>query len=254
MLPPQLARYIRRLRTHLSWVELPVLLLVAVLGVGAWAFVEVAESVSGDETHQLDESVLLAMRNPNDLDDPVGPLWVEEMGRDVTGLGGVAVLVFLTLSATGYLLLSRRRRAALFVFVAVVGGIVLSTLLKQGFDRPRPDLVPHEAHVYSASFPSGHSLMAAVVYLTLGALLARIHSRRSLKVFFLSMAILLTVAIGVSRVYMGVHWPTDVLAGWSVGAVWAVLCWMAAVWFQQRDVVEEPPEGVPEGGALEEPR
>lgn len=238
-----LVPYLRRLRVHLSRVELPVLLLMAVLGSGIWIFAEVTESVVGEETHPFDESILLAMRNPADLDDPVGPLWLEEVGRDVTALGGVAVLVFLTIAVTIYLLLSQRRRAALFVFGAITGGIILSTLLKEGFDRPRPDLVPHESHVYTASFPSGHSLMSAVTYLTLGALLARVHARRKIKVFFLSLAILLTLAIGVSRVYMGVHWPTDVLAGWSAGAVWAVFCWMAALWFQQRGVVEEETEG-----------
>ena len=246
------AQYVRRLRDHLSWVELPVLLLVLVLGGGVWAFIEVAESVAGEETHQVDEYILLAMRNPDDLSDPVGPLWLEEVGRDVTALGGVAVLVFVTFAATVYLLLRRRRGGALFVFGAVLGGILLSMLLKAGFDRPRPDLVPHESHVYSASFPSGHSLMAAVVYLTLGALLARIHSRRAVKVYFLSLAILLTVAIGLSRVYMGVHWPTDVLAGWSAGAVWAVLCWMAALWFQHRGMVEEASEWAAEEHATEQ--
>ncbi len=238
--------YVRRLRDHMRSVELPVLLLLLVLGGGIWFFAELSESVSGGETHQIDEAILLAMRNPDDLSDPVGPLWLEEVGRDVTALGGVAVLVLLTLAATAYLLLRKRRRAAAFVFGAVLGGIVLSTALKAGFDRPRPDLVPHESHVYSASFPSGHSLMAAVVYLTLGALLARIHSRRAVKLYFLSLAILLTVAIGISRVYMGVHWPTDVLAGWSVGAVWAVLCWTAALWFQHRGMVEGTSEEVTE--------
>lgn len=238
-----LTRYLKRLRAHMTWAELPVLLLIVVLAGGTWAFIETAESVSGGETHQFDEAILLAMRTPGDVSDPLGPLWLEEVGRDVTALGGVAVLVLLTVAATVYLLLRRQRRAAAFVFGAVVGGIVLSTLLKAGFDRPRPDLVPHESHVYSASFPSGHSLMAAVVYLTLGALLARVHARRTLKIYFVTLAVLVTMAIGISRVYMGVHWPTDVLAGWSVGAAWVVLCWMAALWFQQRGALEQHRSG-----------
>lgn len=240
-----LPSFLERLREQLTRVELPVLLLLVVLGGAAWGFAETADEVAEGETRRIDETILLAMRNPDDLTDPIGPLWLEEMGRDVTALGGVAVLVLLTAVATGYLLLRGRRRAALFVLVAVGGGILLSTLMKQGFERPRPDLVPHESHVYSASFPSGHSLMAAVVYLTLGALLARVHARRTLKVYILSLAVFVTVAVGVSRVYMGVHWPTDVLAGWSAGAVWAVLCWIVALWFQDRGMLQDRADPAP---------
>jgi undecaprenyl-diphosphatase len=148
------------------------------------------------------------------------------------------VLTFVTLAVAGFLILQRKAHAALFVALAVGGGMLLSTLLKMGFDRPRPDLVPHGAVVYSASFPSGHSMMAAVAYLTLGALLARVQPRRRLKLYLLGLAILLTVAVGVSRVYLGVHWPTDVLAGWALGAAWALLCWAGALWLQRRGQVE----------------
>ena len=108
------------------------------------------------------------------------------------------------------------------LLVAVGGGVLLSTLLKIGFDRPRPDLVPHGAVVY-ASFPSGHAMLSAVVYLTLGALLARVQPRRLLKLYLLGLAILLTVAVGISRVYLGVHWPTDVVAGWASAPLGAAL-------------------------------
>jgi undecaprenyl-diphosphatase len=218
--------------------ELPILLLIALLLAGTWALVEVVDEVREGDTRAFDEALLLGMRNPADLADPVGPRWLEEMMRDFTGLGGVGVLALLTLSTIAYLLLMERRRAALLVIVAVGGGMLLSSLFKAGFDRPRPDLVPHHSHVYTASFPSGHSMMSAVTYLTLGALLARTHARRRVKLFFLSAAVTVTLLIGVSRVYLGVHWPTDVLAGWTTGAVWAILCWLAALWFQQRGTVE----------------
>ena len=116
-----------------------------------------------------------------------------------------------------------KRGAAFLVVVAVVGGMLLSTGLKLGFERPRPDLVPHGARVYTASFPSGHAMLSAVTYLTLGALLARVQERRRVKAFFIGLAVVLTLLVGVSRVYLGVHWPSDVLAGWCVGAAWAVL-------------------------------
>lgn len=218
--------------------ELITLLGIAVLSGGIWGFVALAGEVIEGDTQSLDESLLLALRNPADLSDPIGPGWVEEMGRDFTALGGVGVLVLIMLGALGYLLLARRYRAALFAAIAVPGGILLSTVMKMGFDRPRPDLVPHEAMVYTASFPSGHSMMSAVTYLTLAALLIRVQPALRLKAYLLILAILLTLLVGMSRVYLGVHWPTDVLAGWTAGASWAALCWIVMRWMQRRGQVE----------------
>lgn len=223
--------------------ELIMLLCVAVLSGGIWGFVALAGEVIEGDTHSIDESLLLALRNPADLSDPIGPGWVEEMGRDFTALGGVGVLVLITLGALGYLLLAGRYRAALFAAIAVPGGILLSTVMKIGFDRPRPDLVPHEAMVYTASFPSGHSMMSAVTYLTLAALLTRVQPALRLKAYLLILAILLTLLVGISRVYLGVHWPTDVLAGWTAGASWAALCWIVMRWMQRRGQVETENSG-----------
>ncbi|WP_052384023.1 phosphatase PAP2 family protein [Litchfieldella xinjiangensis] len=218
--------------------ELAILLCVSVLSGGVWGFVALADEVTEGETQSVDESLLLSLRNPADLSDPLGPVWVEEMGRDFTALGGVGVLVLITLGALGYLLLARRYRAALFTAIAVPGGILLSTVMKMGYDRARPDLVPHEAMVYTASFPSGHSMMSAVTYLTLAALLTRVQPSLRLKAYLLIIAVLLTLLVGASRVYLGVHWPTDVLAGWTAGAAWASLCWLVMRWMQRRGQVE----------------
>src|SRR5690606_14912977 len=126
------------------------------------------------EPISFDEKLLLALRSANDPGDPIGPGWLEEMARDLTALGGAGVLGFVTLATLGYLLLAGHRRAAALAVVAVAGGILVSTLLKLGFDRPRPDLVPHGTRVYTASFPSGHSMMATVTWLTLAAILTRV--------------------------------------------------------------------------------
>ena len=158
--------------------------------------------------------------------------------RDFTALGGVGVLTLLTISVAGYLVLTGKRRASLDVVLSIVGGIVLSSLIKAGFDRPRPDLVPYGSQVYTASFPSGHSMMAAVVYLTLGALLARLRASVRVKAYVLSLAVFLTLLVGVSRVYLGVHWPTDVLGGWAMGAAWALFCWLVTLWLQTQGKVE----------------
>jgi undecaprenyl-diphosphatase len=207
----------------------------------AWGFFSLADEVTEGETHAFDTWLLLALRNPADPGDPLGPGWVEELMRDVTALGGVGVLTAMTLAVAGFLWMQGKRGSMWLVLIAVAGGQVVTTLAKAGFDRPRPDLVPHGMQVYTASFPSGHSMMAAVTYLTMAVLVARVQPTRALKAYVLALAVLVTVAVGISRVYLGVHWPTDVLAGWSAGAAWALGCWLVARWLARRGAVE--PEG-----------
>lgn len=216
------------------------LLVLALLAGGLWAFIELADEVLEGETHAVDEAILVALRTPGDLSDPLGPGWLEEMMRDFTALGGTGVLTLLTIAAVGFLLVAKAPRVALAVALAIGGGILLSTLLKSGFDRPRPELVPHGSIVYTASFPSGHSMMSATVYLTLAALVSRVLRRRRLRVYLVGLAVVLTLLVGFSRVYLGVHWPTDVLAGWTVGAVWALLASLVMLRLQLRRSIERP--------------
>jgi undecaprenyl-diphosphatase len=225
---------------HAARFEKTTLMVLAAAVLAAWGFVELAEVVMAGETRALDEAILLALRNPADSADPLGPGWFEELVRDFTALGGTAVLTIITLAVFGYLLLDRKQNAALMVIGSVATGLLMSHLLKFGFARPRPDLVPHGANVYTASFPSGHSMLAAVVYLTLGVLLARTLERRVLRFYVLVIAILLTALVGVSRVYLGVHWPTDVLAGWAAGTGWALLCWLVMLLLQERGRIADP--------------
>ncbi len=228
-------------RGPLTWLgghDFATLVSLLVLLAAVWGFVELADEVFEGETGGFDRWLILALRNPADLSDPLGPAWLEELGRDFTALGGVGVLTLLTLAAAGFLLLRRKGHAALLLLAAVGGGIALSTLMKYGFARPRPDLVPHGSQIYTSSFPSGHSMMSAVTYLTLGALLARAEASRRIKAYLLILAVLLTFSVGLSRVYLGVHWPTDVLAGWTAGAAWALACWLAARRLERRGRVE----------------
>jgi undecaprenyl-diphosphatase len=218
--------------------EFGILAALVVIGATGYLILELASEIGEGETHAFDQSILLFFRNPGDLADPIGPWWFEQMMKDITSLGSTAVLTLITIGALGYLLIERKYHAALFLLAAIGGGTLLSTMLKMGFDRPRPDLVAHGAQVYSASFPSGHALMSAVAYLTLGALLARVQPRRRLKLYFLGVAVVLTLLIGISRVYLGVHWPTDVLAGWCLGSAWALSCWLIAMWLQSRGDME----------------
>jgi undecaprenyl-diphosphatase len=234
------------LRAALRWIgshELGSLLSVTALGAGTWTFSEVAGAIDDDDGHRVDRAVLLALRDSRNLADPIGPRWLEEVGRDITALGGVAVLTLLIVAVVLYLLLDRKPRAAAFVAVAVSGAALLSLALKGLFERPRPDLVPHLSYVTSSSFPSGHSMLSASVYLTLGALLARQQQSLILKAYFLLVALCLTLLVGTSRVYVGVHWPTDVVGGWAAGSAWAAGCWLIARRLQRRKKLEPAESG-----------
>lgn len=192
------------------------------------------------ETRDFDQFLLLAFRSKTGLYEPLGPPWLAEMMRDITALGGFTVLGLVTFSVAGFLLLTRKQHAAWTVVLAVTSGTLVSTGLKWMFARPRPDLVPHATMVYTQSFPSGHAMLSAVVYLTLGALLARTQAEPKVKVYLLLLAMALTLTVGISRVYLGVHWPTDVIAGWAVGACWALLWWGITLWLQSKGKVEPP--------------
>jgi undecaprenyl-diphosphatase len=229
-----LGRLLTRLGRQELWLLLSLLLVVSAI----WAFVTLANAMMEGETQAFDRAVLLAMRTPGHPAEPWGPPWLTEVVRDYTALGGVGLLTFMTMAVLGFLLLQGKPRVTLMVVLTVGGGMLLSTLLKRGFARPRPDLVPHGVLVHTASFPSGHAMLSAVVYLTLGALLARVQPQRRLKMYVLTLAVVLTVLVGLSRIYLGVHWPTDVLAGWLAGAAWALLAWCVAVWLQLRGVLE----------------
>ena len=208
-----------------------VLLAVLIVVAGTWGFIALLDEVKEGDTQHFDNWAI------NTVVGWQGPAWVEEVGRDITALGGVAVLVIITLVVVGFLLMIRKVAMMWLMIAAVGGGLIVSSVLKHLVDRPRPSVL-HRAYVYTSSFPSGHSMMSAIVYLTLGSLLARIVHRRRLKLYFLFVAMLLTFLVGVSRVYMGVHYPTDVLAGWTAGLVWAILCWLVARWLQRRGAVE----------------
>ena len=226
---------LRTLRAHVEDTSLAAIVIVAA---ALWAFVSLASEMLEGDLDAFDRTILVGLRNPADLSDPIGPRALEIAMRDLTALGGVTVLSLLTASVVVMLLLRRQTGSAAVVAVAVLGGQVLSHLGKFGFSRPRPDLVPHGVDVATSSFPSGHSMMAAVTYLTLGVMLARLESRRSVKAFYLILAIILTLLVGISRVYLGVHWPSDVLAGWSAGAAWALTWSLVAQALGRRGNIE----------------
>ena len=224
---------------RLALSEIGATIALGITAFGVLAFALIADEAFEGDARGFDESILLALREPGDPTNPIGPAWFEHAVVDVTALGGYVILSMLVIGVAIYLLVAGKRGTALLVVGAVGSGTLLSEGLKLGFARPRPDLVAHLAEVQSASFPSGHAMVSAIVYLTLGVLLTRTHKQRRTKAVIMTYAILLTLMIGLSRIYLGVHWPTDVLAGWALGAAWASLWWLGAWWLQRRGAVEE---------------
>jgi undecaprenyl-diphosphatase len=225
-------------------IEVRLVMGLLLIGLGLWLFVELAGEVVEGDTRPLDEAILLALRNPADRNDPLGPPWLEEVGRDVTALGGSAIVGLVSGVVVVYMALAHRWTTFWLMLIVVGGSLLFNALLKAGFDRPRPDLVPHGMVVYHASFPSGHAMLSASVYLTLGILLARLQALRFQAALIMGSAILLTLLVGISRVYLAVHWPSDVLAGWVAGSIWAVACWLVSRQIRRyrRGKVPLPPE------------
>lgn len=219
--------------------KIPHLLAATFILFSLWGFFELADEINEKETSKFDNAILLALRESGSPADPIGSHKIEEAARDLTALGGFTVLTIVTVTAFGAAVLDDRKRHAVLGLGFVAAGSGLTALLKSGFDRPRPELVEHMVYVGNASFPSGHSMMAAVVYFTLAILLIRIQKRRSVRWFILGIAIFITLAVGLSRIYLGVHWPTDVIGGWLFGAAWALLFGVFAKIFAPRPLDEE---------------
>jgi undecaprenyl-diphosphatase len=230
-------------RLALRWLtgqEAVVLLAALGIALALLVFAKTAAEMSEGDLREFDESVLQSLRRPDDSRVPIGPPWLVQAAIDVTALGGTAVLALFLAIVVGYLLLDRRYASAALVVVATAGAGGLGELLKWWFARQRPEIVPHLVGVGSASFPSGHSMLAIVTYVTLGAMLARSVPRRRTRTYCVVVALLMALLVGATRVYLGVHYPTDVLAGWSAGLAWALLCWLVARYLQYRGRVEGP--------------
>ena len=201
------------------------------------AFLALAAATAAGSLQNFDRTLLLALRT-GDTHDPVGPLWVEQFFLGITHLGDWLIVLCVAALVVLYLFGSGRRATAWLVLAAVGGEALLNNVLKYFFDRARPDLVAHSVEVTTTSFPSGHAMAAAVLYLTLGALLVRTQRSHAARTAIILTAIIATALIGISRIYLGVHWPTDVLGGWIAGAAWALICWEFARKLQERGKIE----------------
>lgn len=221
---PSLKGLVRGMR-DMRLASLPIAV-AAMFGVGVYAFLRIADEVAEAEFDQFDRWLLLAFRNPGDMSDPRGPAWLEEFMIELTALGGYPLLTLIVVAVAGFLVVSGRYGPAVYTVLSIVFGTAVSHGLKLVYDRPRPDLVEQLVTVHTPSFPSGHASMSAVVYLTLATVIVRFVDGWAVRAYVLWVALLLTVGIGVSRVYLGVHWPSDVAAGWAFGVSWACLAWL----------------------------
>lgn len=206
---------------------------LAVCAGGLYAFAEIVDEVLEGGADYFDRAILAALRSADDPADPIGPTWLEAVFRDLTALGGYTIITTIAVLAVGYLAILRRWSTIAVFAASLIGGTILNNILKLVLDRPRPDLVAHLVEVQTLSLPSGHAMLSAIVYLTLGALLAQVQRSWALKIYVVMAGVALTMLVGLSRIYLGVHWPTDVLAGWCIGAAWAMAFWLLAQFLER---------------------
>lgn len=211
------------------------------LGLLLLVFIQVADSVS-TRPLTIDERILLSLRDPQDISVGIGGATFQSMVRDVTALGSGTLTGLFAFGLIGYLLLTGRPGAAIFVIAAVIGSWLLNDLLKDFYARERPTIVPHMITANEPSFPSGHTMISATFYPTLAELFGRLVTRRRARFFLMALGIGLAILVGFTRLYLGVHYPTDILAGLCMGFSWALLCGIAARYLQRRHLLKSQPE------------
>lgn len=226
--------------------ELGALAAMAIAGLGLMSFAEIADDMTEADGHNTDVMVLAYLRPSANPHDAIGPRWFEHAVAELTTFGGTANLTLIALVVILFLLIQKRLASVLLVIFALGGGVVLSESMKLLFGRDRPPLIYRAVETANASFPSGHAMLSTITYLTLGALLAQVMPKKRLKAFVFAVAVVLALIVGASRVYLGVHWLSDVLAGWALGAAWAMICWLLAWWLRRSlrrhpGVISEPP-------------
>ncbi|MGE5403031.1 MAG: phosphatase PAP2 family protein [Ignavibacteriales bacterium] len=233
---------LKKIFTHYAFGEIKILLSILFMIAGLLMFLLLAGAVLAGGTNRLDEFLLLSLRQPGSYTRPRGPYALIGIMRDITSLGGATVIVLFSVITIIYLLLQKKRRSAMLVLLATLGGGLLENLLKLLIARQRPALAFQLMPEYSHSFPSGHSMMSAVIYLSIAVLIARIQKNRNVRIYVVITGIFMTFIIGISRVYLGVHYPTDVLAGWALGLAWASFVWFVSWYMEYKGKSDETSE------------
>ena len=216
------------------------------LSLGIYLLIAGHDWLRAEGTQRFDEWVLHSLRRPEDQSVPIGPDWLHEAALDATALGSYLVLSLLVSGTAFFLMLTRRYVQSLFTVAAVAGAYGFMFWIKHFVDRERPAVVPHLRDVTLQSFPSGHAMMSAAIYLTLAALASQGVTSPGIRAFWFLCAGALAALTGTSRVFLGVHYPTDVLAGWVIGALWAMMCVTAWNCLSARTNIDRHEIGFPE--------
>lgn len=205
---------------------------LAIITLGTMTFVELADDMTETDGQAFDQMVLHWMQPV--AGQPRGPWWLHEAAADITSLGGIAVLTLFAVVALGMLLILRKWLSALLLLIGLAGGVALSEGLKALFQRERPPAAFQAVETLNASFPSGHALLSTVFYLTVAVMMTRAFPRRRLKAYVLGVGMVFALMVGLTRVYLGAHWASDVMAGWCVGAAWAMALWLVSYAVERR--------------------
>ena len=205
---------------------------LAIVTLGTVTFVEIADDMTEADGEAFDQMVLRWMQPV--AGQPRGPWWLHEAAADITSLGGIAVLTLFAVVALGMLLILRKWLSALLLLIGLAGGVALSEGLKALFQRERPPAAFQAVETLNASFPSGHALLSTVFYLTVAVMMTRAFPRRRLKAYVLGVGMVFALMVGLTRVYLGAHWASDVMAGWCVGAAWAMALWLVSYAVERR--------------------
>jgi undecaprenyl-diphosphatase len=219
---------------RLARTEFVALSALLVVGLGVSIFADLAEDMREGDGQAFDQWVLSAMRPNADPSDALGPWWLSTAANDLTALGGISVLTLFATIAVIFLIIQKKRLSALLLVFGLGGGVLLSEGLKAVFERARPPKAFQAVETINASFPSGHALLSTVFYLSLAVMLTRAFPQRRLKAYVIAVGVTIAVLVGTTRIYLGAHWATDVFAGWSVGAAWAMALWLISYAVERR--------------------
>ena len=226
-----LVPFLRRALT-VARAEFAALGALAIVTLGIMTFVEIADDMTEADGQAFDQMVLHWMQPV--AGHPRGPWWLHEAAADITSLGGIAVLTLFAVVALGMLLILRKRLSAVLLVIGLAGGVSLSEGLKAMFERERPPAAFQAVETLNASFPSGHALLSTVFYLTVAVMMTRAFPKRRLKAYVLGVGMVFALMVGLTRVYLGAHWASDVMAGWCVGAAWAMALWLVSYAVERR--------------------
>ena len=216
---------LKRWLARLKGLEAQALLIWFALASALWIFFTLGSEIGEGDTSAFDRQLITLLRTSGNSGEPIGPAWFKDSMRDVTALGGFTFLTLMTIVVVLALLFHRKRREAIILTATAVSAQISIEILKFLYDRPRPALLIPQIRAFTKSFPSGHTAESTAIFLTVATVIASLETKHHTKILAYTVATFAILAVGFSRVYLGMHWPTDVLGGWVLGTAWAAAAW-----------------------------